>query len=206
MAYELGMNSIGLSSKSESFLKARALVKEDLPALAPCARSRNLYFKKYLELIGQYTAKKHQDLTDTYEQVVVQSIQTQWVQLGRDHLFLKLKSLCPKIFIITNETLRTQTAKLTVMDPDGKYFCGMITSEEVGFEKPNPYIFQRALKTAAVDADQALMIGDSFEKDIQAADKMGIKSIQTLEFKKNEKKGNVTIHQLDELPALLSQL
>ncbi|MBI4394278.1 MAG: HAD-IA family hydrolase [Euryarchaeota archaeon] len=47
-------------------------------------------------------------------------------------------------------------------------------SEEVGFPKPHPAIFEAALKKAGVRPGEAAMIGDSFGRDIEGAMAAGI--------------------------------
>lgn len=54
----------------------------------------------------------------------------------------------------------------------------LLTSEEVGTEKPHPYILTRALQKLQCNASEALMIGDSWAKDIVGSDALGIRSIR----------------------------
>ena len=54
----------------------------------------------------------------------------------------------------------------------------LVTSEEVGFEKPNKKIFDMALKKLNLPKGKVIMIGDSLHKDVESAKKYGIKSYQ----------------------------
>ncbi len=54
------------------------------------------------------------------------------------------------------------------------YFDDVITSEEVGVEKPNSKMFLSALSRINRSPERVIMIGDSFDKDIQGAIKCGI--------------------------------
>ena len=54
----------------------------------------------------------------------------------------------------------------------------LVTSEEVGVEKPDKLIFQYALKKIGLTSDEVIMIGDSYSKDIVGAENIGIKSYQ----------------------------
>ena len=56
-------------------------------------------------------------------------------------------------------------------------FAHTIISEEVGINKPQPEIFQIALKMNGVNADEAIMIGDSYSSDIQGAKNAGIDQV-----------------------------
>ena len=50
-------------------------------------------------------------------------------------------------------------------------------SEEVGVQKPDPAIFERALQLNRLTADEVVMVGDSFMSDIQGAINAGIDQI-----------------------------
>lgn len=53
-------------------------------------------------------------------------------------------------------------------------FRHVVLSEEVGAQKPNPLIYERALELNGMRADEVLMIGDSWTSDIQGAIAAGI--------------------------------
>lgn len=50
----------------------------------------------------------------------------------------------------------------------------MVTSREVGAEKPHPPIFLEALRRAGVEARQAIHVGDQVESDVEGARRVGI--------------------------------
>lgn len=81
-----------------------------------------------------------------------------------------------KLHIITNGFNEVQQSKL---EHSGimKYFTELITSENVGVKKPDPKVFYYALDRAKAEADQSMMIGDSFEADVQGALNVGMKAI-----------------------------
>lgn len=55
-----------------------------------------------------------------------------------------------------------------------KFFEAVIISEEVGYSKPNPLIFEMAMhKIGHLDKNSVLMIGDSLKVDIQGAHAAG---------------------------------
>ena len=58
-----------------------------------------------------------------------------------------------------------------------KYLDFTITSEEIGWEKPHPLIFEAALKRAGVESGQAIHVGDQYISDVLGAQKVGIKPI-----------------------------
>lgn len=56
-------------------------------------------------------------------------------------------------------------------------FQHIVISEEVGINKPQPGIYEQALRLNGVTRDEAVMIGDSFSSDIQGAINAGIDQI-----------------------------
>ena len=54
----------------------------------------------------------------------------------------------------------------------------LVTSEEVGFEKPEARVFERALEKLQLNKTEVIMIGDDQTKDIDAAKKLGIKAFE----------------------------
>ena len=80
------------------------------------------------------------------------------------------------LHIITNGFEEIQTKKM-INSKIYHYFEKVITSESVGVKKPNPKVFKHALEIANVNIDQAIMIGDSIEADINGALGVGMKAI-----------------------------
>jgi putative hydrolase of the HAD superfamily len=50
----------------------------------------------------------------------------------------------------------------------------MVTSQEAGFNKPHPEIFQAALKQAGVKPAEAIYVGDQYQTDVLGANKVGM--------------------------------
>ncbi|MGV6829399.1 MAG: YjjG family noncanonical pyrimidine nucleotidase [Flavobacteriales bacterium] len=80
------------------------------------------------------------------------------------------------LHIITNGFKNVQQQKITNSGIK-KYVTTITTSEEVGVKKPNPKIFFKALDKAKTKPQNSIMIGDSFEADIQGAKKIGMKTL-----------------------------
>ena len=89
-----------------------------------------------------------------------------------------LRSLKKKKFVIgmvSNWDSRLlKLCKGLGIDP---YFDFKVISAVFGAAKPNPKIFEEALKLAHVRAEEAVHIGDSLEDDVRGAHLAGIKSI-----------------------------
>lgn len=99
-----------------------------------------------------------------------------------------LDYLKPKyhLHLITNGFQEVQDTKLSLsgMKP---YFETLTVSEEVGVKKPNPEIFQYALRKANATAEESLVIGDEMAVDIDGARAAGIDQIFFNPSKKEEK-------------------
>ena len=78
--------------------------------------------------------------------------------------------------IITNGFKEVQKKKLE-KSTITRYFKTITISEEVGYKKPNPIIFNYALEKANTVNTRSLMIGDSCQADILGAINVGIDAI-----------------------------
>lgn len=81
-----------------------------------------------------------------------------------------------KLIVLSNGFREIQYKKLKNSSLD-KYFQHVILSDEVGANKPSRKIFDFALKTAGATSHQVMMLGDSWESDIQGAYQSGIDQI-----------------------------
>ena len=80
-----------------------------------------------------------------------------------------------------------------------KYFNTVTDSESVGVKKPNPLIFEKALRDANCDPYMAVMIGDSHEADILGALKAGMHAIHFAAAGETPHKDCVMIDDLHQL-------
>ncbi|MBI2118257.1 MAG: HAD family hydrolase [Elusimicrobia bacterium] len=87
------------------------------------------------------------------------------------------------------------------------YFDAIIDSEQVGFRKPDPRIFESALKKVKTGAEQTLFVGDSVSRDMQGAKNIGMphvwlkaESLRGIKPCCNKEK---IIHSLQELGQIL---
>lgn len=78
--------------------------------------------------------------------------------------------------IVTNGPTKIQRDKLELMGIVGLVDFVLI-SEEFGVEKPDPSIFQEAMRIGGATAAETIVIGDAPEFDILGANNAGIRSI-----------------------------
>lgn len=81
-------------------------------------------------------------------------------------------------------------------------FLFTVFSQDYGIEKPDPLIFEVALKEANCTTQQIIHIGDSLESDIAGANNAGIKCVWV----NRDKKKNTTDLQIDYEISSLSEL
>lgn len=178
--YEAAVEASGVPLAQ--FQIARNQVKASLPLGHTSSRHRRLYFKKYLENTNQFSAEGLETLFGKYclelQSRLEKALYQTQVLATLD--FLKKKA---DLFVLTNEVLEMQTAKLKVLDPRAELLSGVLVSEEVGEEKPSPRIFKVARDRFKLSSyEHIMMVGDSVEADIQPALQQGWRAVLTTEF------------------------
>lgn len=80
-----------------------------------------------------------------------------------------------RVALVTNGRVRTQRAKIRSA---GLEPCvdDVWISQDVGAPKPHRWIFERALRAAACEADRALFVGDDPVADIAGASRRGMRT------------------------------
>jgi putative hydrolase of the HAD superfamily len=86
--------------------------------------------------------------------------------LGRDH----------RLALVTNGAPDVQREKLGATTLGG-YFATIVISAEIGIGKPDPRIFRAALASLGVTSGDAVMVGDSLDRDVAGARRAGMRSV-----------------------------
>ena len=104
--------------------------------------------------------------------------------------------------IVTNGFVEVQYEKF---DKSGlkNYFSHIVLSEEVGCQKPNPRIFEEALRLNGLSADEVVMVGDSWYSDIQGAINAGIDQIWVTDHLSDDCAPTYTVKSLEEIKSIL---
>lgn len=155
----------------ETYKQVRKEINTRLHGFAS-SHSRLLYAKEFCEAFGLNPVQYAIPLANSYWESYFPKL-----VLGDGVLaFLQeLKKREKKIGLITDLTTEIQLKKLAFLKIDS-YFDVIITSEEAGAEKPNPRIFELAIKKLNAQKLSSIMIGDNYEKDVLGARKFGISS------------------------------
>lgn len=72
------------------------------------------------------------------------------------------------LHVLTNGFAEVQQIKLKQSNLQ-KYFSNVFISEEIGHQKPDPKIFEAALRKTGARPEECLMIGDDHHGDVQGA-------------------------------------
>lgn len=170
------------------------------------------YWKLYREEKVSKLDLKYGRLKDAFDAIDYSLTDELLYQIGEDYLqnlpkfnqlfegtFEVLDYLVDKytLHIITNGFQEIQSHKMKQSGLE-KYFDQFITSESVGVNKPNPRVFNHALKMANALAHESIMIGDNLEADVHGAINVGIDAIH-FNPELSDTNGITTISRLLEL-------
>ena len=81
------------------------------------------------------------------------------------------------LLLLTNGASSLQRTKLKITPEIAERFDHIVISGEFGRGKPDPAIFEHALKLADTNKEDAIMIGDNLNTDILGSNRLGMKNI-----------------------------
>jgi putative hydrolase of the HAD superfamily len=89
-----------------------------------------------------------------------------------------------------------------------EFFDHIFCFREVGHRKPSPEFYRTVLESLDLDPEQVVMIGDSFNGDVLAANEVGISAIWFNPRSDDAPAGESyrTIHRFEELEGMLAAL
>ena len=134
-------------------------------------------FVNRYEKINRYLWERYEALlqlsSSPSHAYVEQMVMETALEPGADIVLRSLHERGKKIAVITNGFAEMQYRKLA-NSRIGEYIDAYIISEEVGYLKPHPNIFNAALKALNGVKSETLMVGDDFANDIEGARAFGI--------------------------------
>lgn len=189
---------ISKEQTKQSFDRARQNTHLELPSRA-ASHNRLLYVQKMLEYNGLNSMRYALEFYELYWSTFLtnMSLFENVAQFLESH-----RSKNAKVCILTDLTAHIQYRKIEKLNLPGSVDF-LVTSEEVGAEKPHPYMFTRALQKLECEASEALMIGDSWRKDIIGANAMGIQSIW-INHKEEQQTLNEKIREVSRFEEILT--
>jgi putative hydrolase of the HAD superfamily len=81
-----------------------------------------------------------------------------------------------KMSIITNGFAETHDVKIARLEL-GRFFDHVILAGEMQLVKPDPKIFEHAMRLAGVTPEESLMVGDRFNRDVAGAHAAGMRAV-----------------------------
>jgi putative hydrolase of the HAD superfamily len=161
---------------------------------------RTMRFEKTFFKMGLNNKELIQYFSDEY--IAVSPLQKQLFPHTIETLEA-LKKEGYRMHIITNGFKEVQQTKLDNCNLT-PYFEHIISSEEIGINKPDYRIFNYALQLAQSKAQDSVMIGDDINVDIIGAERAGMHAIHFDPEKRIKRsKQDTRINDLAELPQIL---
>lgn len=117
----------------------------------------------------------------------------------------QLKKLSLSLGIISNGRGQFQMDNIISLGINN-YFNSILISEWEEMKKPDPRIFEKALRQLKVDAEETIFIGDHPTNDILAAKNIGLKTIWKRDDYWAAPSADYVIDDLAEIPHLIANL
>lgn len=162
----LSVDEVNLNN---AYLKARKHINNNLYGTAS-SHNRLLYIQTMLESLNISGLRNSLELYEIYWDTFLENIE---VYEGVYDFLTSVQNIT--ICLLTDLTAHIQHRKIKKLHLD-HYADYLVTSEEVGNEKPHPDIFLLALHKMGLKPNEVCMIGDSYKKDILGASQLGIPS------------------------------
>ncbi|QKY17104.1 HAD-IA family hydrolase [Halorubrum sp. CBA1229] len=154
----------------ELYATARREAKRETRETA-ASHDRHIYFKRALRRhAGERDAATALALGDAYWEGYASAME---LCDGVEPVFDALAESGTDVAVVTNLTTRVQLQKLARLEIDDR-IDRLVTSEEVGREKPSALPFTTALAAFDCRPSEALMVGDNVEADVAGANAVGM--------------------------------
>jgi putative hydrolase of the HAD superfamily len=135
------------------------------------SHDRHIYFKRALyRHAGEHDAATALALGDAYWEGYAAEMT---LCDGVERVFDALAAAGTDVAVVTNLTTRVQLQKLARLAVDDR-IDRLVTSEEVGREKPSALPFTTALAAFDCRPSEALMVGDNADADVAGANAVGM--------------------------------
>jgi phosphoglycolate phosphatase len=180
---------------------------------APALVKRALLNDDNGDELHQQSFKNEADDTDylhayaIFEQAYQQRLtQATGIYPGVESVLSRLRFANIKMALITNKPRRFTLPLLNALQLD-QYFSSVLCGDDLVQKKPHPLPVETALKELHVDAENAVMVGDSIS-DIKSARLAGVKSVavtygynhgMSITDERNEMQADVFITQIEQL-------
>ncbi len=127
-----------------------------------------------------------------------------WLDPAAPEVFAELKKLGYRLGIISNSdgSIAGSMKKFGL----AHFFDCLIDSHVAGVEKPDPRIFEIALRQLDLPAEKCVYLGDNYDRDVMGARRVGITPILLDPFEVVAEQDILKIKRLDELVKIFKTL
>ncbi|MFC6888920.1 HAD family hydrolase [Halorubrum trueperi] len=154
----------------ELYATARRETKRETRGTA-ASHERHIYFKRALRLHSdEHDAATALAVGDAYWDGYAAEME---LCDGVERVFGALAEMGTDVAVVTNLTTRVQLQKLSRLAIDDR-IDRLVTSEEVGREKPSAIPFATALAAFDCRPSEVLMVGDNVDADVAGANAVGL--------------------------------
>lgn len=165
---------ISYGKAQDALKKAKFHVKENLGSEVAASHNRLLYMQDVCEQFGKNPLQYAMNFYNIYWDTMLSEMTLFGYAIP---LIDGLRDKGIKVGILTDLTAHIQYRKIAALGLDIRIDY-LVTSEEVGAEKPSEKMFHLMLKKMNVLPEEAIMIGDSQSKDIDGAMAVGLNAIK----------------------------
>jgi HAD superfamily hydrolase (TIGR01662 family) len=120
----------------------------------------------------------------------------------------RLRDAGYRMGLVSNVTLRADLMRADLehlgLEP---FLDASVFSSEVGFRKPDARIFEEALRRVSANPAETAFVGDRLIDDVSGARAIGMRAVQTLQFRREEHEhvhADAAVEHLRELPDVLA--
>jgi HAD superfamily hydrolase (TIGR01549 family) len=161
-------NSLNIEKLKSLYDKISRNLKKEICNTAS-SHNKSIYFKQLLEKI-KMDLSLFSKINNMYWEIFYNNM---FCFEGVKDFIIWNKSIGKKIGILTDYETEYQIIKLEKLEIL-QYIDVIVTSEEVGIEKPSKKMFSTILNILCLNSSDVIIIGDNYEKDILGARKMDI--------------------------------
>lgn len=193
----VSLEAVAQAARAEmTHYKRNALRGKDAASLAQLRRECGAALKNGLKAQGVDVPLTTEDVTDVLLRSVHFGVYPEVVGVLQ-----QLKENGYILGVVSNWDYRLPTI-LNDLDVE-RFFDFVLTSAACGCEKPDARIFQEALRRAQVAPEEALHVGDSYERDVIGAQQAGIQPVLVQRDGALDDQGICVIRNLTELSQIL---
>lgn len=157
----------------EYYQEARREVKREIAGTAS-AHERFLYFKRLIQIrAGTHSARDALALGEAYWETYVDEMD---LFDGVADTLSRVHDAGVDVAIVSNLTTRIQLKKIAELGI-GEFVDLVLTSEEVGREKPSSVMFTLPMAQLGRTPNEVVMVGDSVTDDVEGANALGITTV-----------------------------